>query len=157
VKSEFMAHGMTETFTNSGCDFTIKTADNLQAQSSQEIVNDATFKFTLRDIDPGSVIVTGRSHFGDFSCEADADGTKSIMAENCDHAEMGFKTRNEAGLITVEWHVVYVKLSGAQHERRNTTKDKSSYFEFDDVEYARRFSKAFKHAVELCGGKASPF
>jgi len=27
----------------------------------------------------------------------------------------------------------------------------------DDVTYAQRFAKALKHAVELCGGKASKF
>ena len=30
-------------------------------------------------------------------------------------------------------------------------------FLVDDVTYARRLAKAFRHAVELCGGKASPF
>jgi hypothetical protein len=152
-----MASGMIEVFSNRGCDFTIKTESNPQAQDSQEILNSATFKFNLRDIDPASVKVTSRSHLGDFSCEEDSDGQKSIMAENCDHAEMGFKTRNEAGLIIVDWHSVFVKLTGAEHDSRRTTKDHSSYFEFDDVEYAKRFAKAFKRAVGLCGGKGAPF
>jgi hypothetical protein len=32
-----------------------------------------------------------------------------------------------------------------------------SEFVMDDVAYAHRFAKAFRHAVELCGGKASKF
>jgi hypothetical protein len=31
------------------------------------------------------------------------------------------------------------------------------WFFVDDVEYAARFAKAFRHAVELCGGKPEPF
>jgi hypothetical protein len=31
------------------------------------------------------------------------------------------------------------------------------WFIVDDVAYAERFAKAHRHAVELCGGKASRF
>jgi hypothetical protein len=53
------------------------------------------------------------SHLGDFPCEVDANGQKSITAVNCDHAEIDFKTTNEAGLISEDWHSVFVKLAGA--------------------------------------------
>jgi hypothetical protein len=43
------------------------------------------------------------------------------------------------------------------HESNGSALAKEAYFEFDDVEYGHRFAKAFTRAVELCGGKESPF
>jgi hypothetical protein len=76
---------------------------------------------------------------------------------NCDHAAMYFKTRNEAGLIDVKSHSVYPGLTGKDHESSSTSKTSNSYLEFDNYDYAKRFAKAFIHAVELCGGKPSKF
>jgi hypothetical protein len=153
-RSEFMASGLTETFTYSDCDFTLKTEDNPLAQKSQEILSKATLSFNLRDIDPSSIKVSARSHLGDFPCE---DYSEEQRAATCDHAEMGFKTRNEAGLISEDWDTIYVKLTGTDHETKSTNKSSSAYFEFNEVEYAGRFAKAFAHAIQLCGGKPSPF
>jgi len=149
---EFMVSGLKETFTYKGCEMTLRTEDLPEAQKSQEIQSSCKMTFNLRDIDPASIKLAARSHSGDFSCEADSDGQKSIMAENCDHAEMGFKTRNAAGLIQEEWVNVFQKLTGSDHENRHSEKSNSSYFEFDDPEYAKRFAKAFSSAIKLCGG-----
>jgi hypothetical protein len=156
-KTEVMAHGLTEMFTYRGCEMTVKTADNPEAQKSKELFTSATFSFNLRDIDPSSVKITARTRLGDFPCDDYSEEQRAAMGINCDHAEMGFKTRNEAGLITEDWNSIFVKLTGADHEMRHTSKSSSSYFVFNEVAYAGRFAKAFAHAIELCGGKPSPF
>jgi hypothetical protein len=52
-----------------------------------------------------------------------------------------FSTTNEAR--TIHW-IIGVSVS-------------EESFQFDDLDYARRFARAFKHAVEMCGGKPSKF
>jgi hypothetical protein len=96
--------------------------------------------------------LTDRSHSGDFPC---ADDNRELL--NCDHTELSFSTRSGIGAISEEWHNVYQKLTGPDHEESHSTKSNSAYFEFDDPEYARRFAKAFGHAIQLCGGRPSPF
>jgi len=155
-RTEVLVSGETESFTYKGSRMTLH-AESDPAGNEAEIVHKATFVFDLKDIDPASINVKVGSHLGDFSCEADADGEKSIMAENCDHAELNFKTRNEAGLIDEDWRSIFTKLTGADHESAKKDKTNSAYFVFNDPDYAKRFAKAFTHAVELCGGKASPF
>jgi hypothetical protein len=62
-----------------------------------------------------------------------------------------------AGLINEDWHSIFPKLSGPDYDTHKVDKTNSGYFVFDDPDYANRFAKAFAHAIELCGGKASPF
>jgi hypothetical protein len=156
-RTEFMASGEIETFTVKGCDMTLRTEDDKQARRASEIYHTATYRFNLRDIDPSSVKVTAYSHLGGFSCAVySADDLKNL-GMNCDHAEMVFKTRNEAGLIAQEYHTVFPKLEGASHNSDSVGKTNDAFFGFNDVEYAQRFAKASTHAVQLCGGKASPF
>jgi len=154
---EVLASGEKESFTYKGTKLTLKTESDPAGNEAEEIGHRATFTFELKDIDPASVKIRVGSHLGDFSCEADADGQKSIMAENCDHAELNFKTRNEAGLIDEDWHNIFVKLTGPDHDSNRKDKTNSAYFVFNDPEYAKRFAKAFTRAIELSGGKASPF
>jgi hypothetical protein len=66
-------------------------------------------------------------------------------------------TRNEAPLIEAKFKVVYPELKGSDHESKGEEKDHDAYFMVDDVEYAQRFAKALRRAVELCGGLHRPF
>jgi hypothetical protein len=154
---EVMASGMTESFTYKGCDLFLKTGDDPAGNEAAEIHHTTKFAFNLRDIDPASAKIRVGSHLGDFACEDYTEEQKSNLGINCDHAELDFKTRNEPGLITEDWSNVFVKLTGPDHESKKTDKTNNAYFVFNDPEYAKRFAKAFKHAIELCGGKASPF
>jgi hypothetical protein len=156
-RTEAVVEGLTESFTYTGCDLFLRTEDNPAASTAAEIVHSAKFNFNLRDIDPASEKVRVGSHLGDFNCGDYTEDQKSAMGINCDHAELDFKTRNEAGLIAEDWRSVFVKLTGADHisEKRDNTN--SAYFVFDDPEYATRFAKAFAHAIQLCGGKPSAF
>jgi hypothetical protein len=129
----------------------------LESAQAQYLINSCKFIFDLKNIDPSSIKVTAISHSGGFPCDTSPGGEPSIMAVDCDHAEMTFSTRSAAGLIQEEWHTVFPKLAGADHEKRHTSKSNSAYFGFNDPEYAKRFAKAFGHAVELCGGKRLPF
>ena len=40
---------------------------------------------------------------------------------------------------------------------RIASKTNTAFLYADDVNYAKRFARALKHAVELCGGKPSDF
>lgn len=154
---EFMVSGLTESFTYKGCEMTLRTETLPESKTAQELITSCKLKFDLKDIDPSSIKVTAISHLGGFPCDAAPGEKPSIVAVNCDHAEMSFSTRSAAGLIQEEWRTVYPKLAGADHENRHSLKSSSAFFGFDDPEYARRFAKAFAHAVELCGGRRLPF
>jgi hypothetical protein len=150
-----LAHGTIERFSYNGCDMTLVSDDNPVSEKSEGIITTTKSTFSLGDIDISSIKVRSFTHFGGFACD---ESPQSLAAGfERDHAEMGFKTRSEAPLITEDWHSVYPNLTGADHENRHTRKSSSSDFEFDDIEYAGRFAKAFTHAVQLCGGKPSPF
>jgi hypothetical protein len=84
------------------------------------------------------------SHIGGSVCETfDPDYRANL---NCDHAEIVATTRLEAPLVDESWS-----------ETNHTSKGKEVFFLVDDVEYGKRFMKAFRHAVEFCGGKPEPF
>jgi hypothetical protein len=52
----------------------------------------------------------------------------------------------------------YAELTGTDHNAEGHNNQQSKgWFIVDDVSYAERFAKAFRHAVELCGGKSSKF
>jgi hypothetical protein len=99
---------------------------------SEEMFEKVVYTFNLSDIDPASVVVSGRS--------------------------VTFETHNQAPLIFEEADRVYPKLKGNEHEVRNKRETFVAEFVVDDVSgYGERFAKALRHAVVLCGGEASPF
>jgi hypothetical protein len=70
---------------------------------------------------------------------------------------MEFETPNQTPLIDEAYRIIYPKLRGDEHEVSKTGKTFVAEFFIDDAKYAERFVKAFRHATQLCGGKASPF
>jgi hypothetical protein len=58
-------------------------------------------------------------------------------------AQVKFGTRNNAEVLTYTGNIV--------------GKGANSEFTIDDADYPRRFAQAFRHGVELCGGKPSTF
>lgn len=101
---ESMVSGRTESFTYRGCEMTVRIQELPRTDRAQELISASTVTFNLKDIDPSSIKVTALSHFGGFSCETVPGEKPSLMAENCDHAEMSFSTRSAAGLIHEESH-----------------------------------------------------
>jgi hypothetical protein len=99
----------------------------------KKVAYDALWKFNLKDIDPTSIQL---AHAG-----SDLIGPKSIIS---------IATRDNANLITLEYPL------GVSPENGAPTPSDSLVFEFGSP-YAERFTKAFKHAVVLCGGKSSTF
>ena len=146
---EVLVYGSTETLTYDGCQMTLRT-DDPAADALSEMQTRTTRSFNLRDINPQSIKMSTFTHLGGFRCDM-------FPEAECDHAEIVFFTHNEAPLIDEDRDTVYLKLQGSDHELRDRIKAKEAYFEVDGVEYARRLAKAFRHAVELCGGKPEPF
>jgi hypothetical protein len=155
--TEFMWSGLMESFKYTGCEMTLKTEDLPEAKRSEELRSSCVIRFNLKDIDPTSFKVTDRSHRGDFSCEQYSDEERRDLNLDCDHTELSFSTTTGAGLVHEDWIHIFPKLTGPSHENRNSDNSSRSYFEFDDPTYARRFAKAFARAIQLCGGRPSPF
>ena len=129
---------------------TLRIEDDPNAAALSAVQSIRSYTFNLRDINPQSIKTTAFTHIGGFRCDEAPD-------RDCDHAEIVFFTRNEAALIDEDWHTIFPKLAGSDHETRHKQKGKEAYFEVSEVEYANRLAKAFRHAVELCGGKPEPF
>ena len=152
VHEEVFVSGSNETFTYDGCQMTLRVEDDRAAETSKEVYVSFSYSFNLGYINPQSIRMTTISHTGVLNCRAFPGADM-----DCDHAEMAFKTRPEASLIDIYSNTIYPKLEGSDHESKSSSKANTAYFMVNDVEYAKRFMKAFRHAVELCGGKPEPF
>ena len=116
----------------------------------------STYTFSLCDVDPDTIkIKTVDSHNDVFDCADPEEVRKHDL--NCDTAEIIFETRNGAPAVTENYVITFVKLTGSEHQARGTTKVNKAWLLVDDPAYAKRLAQALKHAVELCGGKASTF
>jgi hypothetical protein len=147
---EVLVSGSNETFTYDGCKMTLRVEDDHSAETSKEVYVSFSYSFNLRDIDPQSIRMTTISHTGGLYCAFPAD-------VDCDHAEITFKTHLEVPLIDMYSDAIYPRLEGSDHESKTSSKANTAYFMVNDVEYAKRLMGAFRHAVELCGGKPEPF
>ncbi len=152
---EYLVWGSAETFTYDGCKMTLRVQDNPYASAHSEMYGAYVYSFDLRDINPQSIKLSTYSHLGGFPC--DNYTPEELQSMNCDQADIGFSTRSEAPLIAEESHTTFPKLQGLSHESNSKSKAARAFFGVDDVEYAGRFAKALRHAVELCGGRPEPF
>ena len=122
----------------------------------KNLYTNGNYILSLCDVDPDSIkIKTYDLHKDVFNC-ADPEEVKSYDL-NCNSAEVEFHTRNEVPKIKDDAVTTYAELKGKDHEAQHHGYASKGWFNVDDVAYAERFAKAFRHAVELCGGKASRF
>lgn len=144
-----------QTFSYRGCNITIHTETEpvgvFQDTPSSDITN-----FNLRDIDPQSIKI---SKFDSTSDGESCDNPESVQTLNlsCDETEIQFETRNQAPAIDDEFVKTFNNFKGADHESRQKSKESGGRFFVNSVEFSSRFAKAFRHAIELCGGTPSPF
>jgi hypothetical protein len=137
-------------FTYNGCQISFSTSGGLLAENYQDT---SGVTLNVGDIDPRSIRTkTYASQTAGNSCDLFPDAGMV-----CDIAEMTFETRNQALLIDTEHHFVYPQLQGKDHETNSRNKSHEGGIALDDVKYAGRFEKAFRHAVVLCGGRPSTF
>ena len=87
----------------------------------------------------------------------DKDEVRALNLDCSPQAEVQFLTRNEAPAIKYKTHTVFPKLTGKDHELGSEGGESHAALGMWDLAYARRFGKAFRHAVELCGGRPSAF
>ena len=121
-----------------------------------DVPSKTNYTFNLRDVDVDSIkIKTFDLHDDVFNC-ADPEQV-SLYNLNCQSAEVYFQTRDGATVINEDSVRTYTKLTGADHESRSTSRTHEVWLILDDVTYAQRLAKAWKHAVELCGGESSKF
>ena len=93
----------------------------------------------LTTIDPTSIKVTLYQRLENYIVMPTCD----LPNEVCDAAAVEFETIGRKPVIIDKFE-------------KHTQNDSKSGLIVDDPEYAPRLAKAFRHAVELCGGK-SPF
>jgi predicted nucleotidyltransferase len=119
-------------FTYEGCQMKLFYEQDPNTVRGEKMYEDGIYTFSLSDVDPASVVVSGRS--------------------------VTFETRGQAPLILEDFDTVYPTLQGNEHEIKGRRKTFVAEFFVDDVfEYGERLAKALRHAVQLCGGKPSPF
>jgi hypothetical protein len=155
---EKLASGSNETFKYDGCKIVLHIETDCNDDDHRgEMCSSTDYRFNLKDIDSKSIKMSTFSHRGGFRCEEYESSVREALRLDCDHAEIAFSTHLEAPLIDEDYHAVFPKLEGASHDLYNKEKGTRSFWEINDVEYAGRFVTAFSHAIELCGGKGSPF
>jgi hypothetical protein len=112
------------------------------------------YTLSLCDIDPVSIKVETFEILPGM-----VTGWVSNCADNCDGAIVGFLTRDGAAAINEERFEVEVvdRNTRSLRDSRIASKTNTAFLYADDVNYAKRFARALKHAVELCGGKPSDF
>jgi hypothetical protein len=110
----------------------------------------------LCDVDPASIkIVKYDFHNDAFDCSEPEQ--VQLFHLNCNAAEIVFHTHNDVPAIIDDSVTTFPKLKGSEHELKTTSKTSTEYFTVDDDAYAQRLAAAFKHAVEVCGGRPSTF
>jgi hypothetical protein len=158
-------HGVEEVFTNGklfkrrtarftydGCQIKLYTQDDPASPLYSDLYTSTVYTINLQDVDPTSIkLYSLDSQHGGLSCDIDPQHM------TCDIVELEFETPNQAPLFEEHFHAVYPKLRGSEHDATHDGKTFVAMFYLDDVEYSARFTKAFRHAVALCGGKRSPF
>jgi hypothetical protein len=139
-----------ESFTYKGCEIAIRSKEDPSSPMYKDMHAESEDHFNLKDIDSGSIIMTKLSS-KDYALECIPG------AGACDEGIMSFDTRDTLPLIDTVLRVASPDQQGSKQSNPVVFKTDSSSFLFDDLQYAERFEKAFKHAVKLCGGKKSPF
>lgn len=151
-ETERLASGTIDSLKNDGCDFEFHSEDDPTDKVHTELVTSTTLKVNLRDIDPDSVNVRIFSHFGGFNCADYTPQQIESMQMNCDYAQMRAFTRNENPVVQEDFHMIYPKITGKDHESTSNSKGPEVYLGFDNPEYAKKFAGVFQDAVRRCGG-----
>jgi hypothetical protein len=112
--------------------------------------------FNLGSIYPTTVQVIPHSKLVMSSC-LDPLEVKVDQLDCSVQAEVFFTTRNSDPVIQTKMHIVFPKLRDSNHDSYSNGPTAHAGISMYDTAYARRFAKAFRHAVELCGGKRSAF
>ncbi len=116
------------TFDSQGCSATVKWSVTL----SYKDVGTHTYRFSLKDLDPKSVV-----------------WVKDMPFENAVIAD----TANSMKKV----NVVFTPPASVTWDKSLDEPQTFVALVFDNGDHAKRFVKAFKHAIQLCGAKPSPF
>lgn len=113
------------------------------------VVSTAVYTVNLKDLDPQSIKLVPFRMF-------------AYVEGDSDEAEIEFRTRDDESVIDEQWTLKTQKGNNTNKwdSEQNSAKGNrtnSGSFAIGDLEYAKRFVKAFRHAVELCGAKSSTF
>jgi hypothetical protein len=142
----------TETFAVTGCQLvTLRIEESPYSEIGQSVYGEDTYAFRLRDVDPQSIEVAPPND-GLLVCDMDLPSHRP-----CNYTDIDFGTRVAAPLIEATWHQIYPDLKGPDHFHDSRQKVTTAYFLVEGVDYANRLAKAFRHAVELAGGKPLGF
>ncbi len=109
---------------------------------------------SLADIDPTSIKAGDLIHDTDITTVKNPDLVNYSTYEVKDHPYIfvTLRTTNDSNKVTSHTKVNGEDLSVTEHELGYPQEGIAV-----NPEYAQRFIKAFRHAVDLCGGKASAF
>ena len=132
-----------------GCKLTLTVKDDPSVP--QAMLSTFLKSVELKDVDPNSIeFTTYDSQHGGLKCAEFPNLT-------CDMAELNFETYNQRPSMSEELTSIFPNLVGKDRVARMHNTTFVATILLDDVKYGNRFVKAFRHAIELCGGKVSPF
>src|SRR6266581_6617580 len=118
----------TSTFTYDGCQMILHAQDDPTAPLYSDLYTSRIYNFNLRDIDPNSVkIYSYDPQYGGLSC---ASNQRDMI---CSVGEIEFQTRNQEPLMGEDFHIVWPKLKGTEHEAKESKKTFVAEFYMDDI------------------------
>jgi hypothetical protein len=132
---------MTQTLEYSGCQVTSKTHE-VHVAGPPGANPEVAYTFDLANVDPQSLRL----------CSYDG---VLIFHESCAPPEQ-FRPDPEESLRTLLYFSTTNEARAIRVTSMGITLSRESFI-LDDLDYARRFAKAFRRAAELCGGKPSKF
>jgi hypothetical protein len=141
---------VSSSFTYKGCQMTLTVQENPAELPSLSIPISQIVNFDLKDVDPASLYLARLDPLKE-RVECDATNPECIIAD------ISFETRNEIPLFHQHIDVIRPEIIGPERDSESDSMTYGAEFYFDDADYADRFFEAFRHAVQLCGGKKSPF
>jgi hypothetical protein len=123
--TEEVSQKYNQTFTHDGCKM-VTRIETMAEGDYVELPGVSTYTFNLRDIDPNSIALKTYDLHRTYDC-SDPEEVKAHDL-SCDSAQISFRTTNDAGTINEERVRTFTKLTGADHESRNTDKASTSWF-----------------------------
>ncbi len=138
-----------ETLSAKGCEMTLSIHDDPLV--AKDVRMDTTTSFDLGDIDPHSIkMLEYDLTSGGLSC-------REFPGTVCNMAVLEFETRNQLPLMAEKIHLTFPKLTGKDHESDGAKRAFVANIYLDEIDYSKRFERAFRHAISLCGAKPSTF
>ena len=156
-KNNKLWNGYYDSITFHDCIIRIVEGENPDSSVHREVYSNSIISFDLKYVDLSSLKLSkyANSGYSALECNDLPDGLGG--SGPCNLAELNFNSTNNQPVFEEIETTTWQNLIGKEHESKTPRSLYKLSLIFDDQGYAARFERAFRHAVELCGGRAAPF